>query len=79
MQRLRDEAHRFAIAYHQRLRRRRSLTSILEEIPGIGPKRRQALLKHFGSVEAIRRASLEELATVEGMNKPVARKVQDFL
>jgi excinuclease ABC subunit C len=79
MQRLRDEAHRFAIAYHQRLRRRQGLASRLEEIPGIGPKRRRALLKRFGSVEAIRQASLEELAMVEGMNKSVARKVHDFL
>ena len=79
MQRLRDEAHRFAIAYHRRLRRRQSLTSILEEIPGIGPKRRHALLKRFRSLEAIREASLEELAAVEGMNNNVARKVQEFL
>lgn len=79
MQRLRDEAHRFAIAYHQRLRRRKSLTSTLEEIPGIGPKRRRALLRHFGSLEAITRASYEELAAVQGMNQAVARKVQEVL
>jgi excinuclease ABC subunit C len=79
MQRVRDEAHRFAITYHQRLHRRQSLTSILEEIPGVGPKRRQALLKHFRSLEAIREASLDELAAVRGMNKTVARKVQEFL
>ncbi len=79
MQRLRDEAHRFAIAYHRRLRRRESLMSSLEEIPGIGPRRRQALLRRFGSVEAIRQASLDELATVEGMNRTVARRVQEYL
>jgi len=79
MQRLRDEAHRFAIAYHRRLRRREGLTSTLEEIPGVGPKRRQALLKRFGSVEAMRQASLEELTAVEGMNRTVARKVREFL
>jgi len=79
MQRLRDEAHRFAVSYHQRLRGRRSLASTLEEIPGIGPKRRRALLKRFGSVEAISNASLEELAAVKGMNRSVARKVQDLL
>jgi excinuclease ABC subunit C len=79
MQRLRDEAHRFAITYHQRLRHRQSLTSSLEEVPGIGPKRRRALLKRFGSVEAIRQASLEELATVQGMNRTVARNVQELL
>lgn len=79
MQRLRDEAHRFALAYHQKLRRRRSLASLLEEIPGIGPKRRKALLKQFGSLETIRQATLQELAAVEGMNEVVAQEVQDFL
>ncbi len=79
MQRLRDEAHRFALGYHQKLRRRRSLATLLEEIPGIGPKRRRALLKQFGSLEAIRQASLQELAAVEGMNEVVAQKVRDFL
>lgn len=79
MQRLRDEAHRFALGYHQKLRRRGGLATILEEIPGIGPKRRRALLKQFGSLEAIRQASLQELAAVEGMNEAVAQKVVDFL
>ncbi len=79
MQRVRDEAHRFAIAYHRRLRRRQGLASTLEGIPGIGPKRRRALLKRFGSMEAIRQAKLEELAAVEGMNKTVALKVQELL
>lgn len=79
MQRIRDEAHRFAIGYHQKLRRKGSLTSILEEIPGVGSKRRKALLKHFGSLEAIRQASLQELAEVEGMNEIVAARVQEFL
>lgn len=79
MQNLRDEAHRFAISYHQRLRRRQGLTSVLEEVPGIGPKRRRTLLKRFGSVEAIRRATLEELSTVQGMNKTVACKLQEYL
>jgi excinuclease ABC subunit C len=79
MQHVRDEAHRFAISYHKRLRRREGLSSVLEEIPGIGPKRRQALLKRFGSVEAIRKASLDDLATVDGMNETVARRVQEYL
>ena len=79
MQRLRDEAHRFALVYHQKLRRRRGLATLLEEIPGIGPKRRKALLKQFGSLEAIRQASLQELAAVEGMNEVVAQKARDFL
>lgn len=79
MQHVRDEAHRFAISYHQRLRRRERLSSVLEEIPGIGPKRRQALLRRFGSVEDIRKASLDDLATVEGMNRTVARRVREYL
>ncbi len=79
LQRLRDEAHRFALGYHQKLRRKGGLASLLEEIPGVGPKRRRALLRHFGSLEAVRQASLEELAAVEGMNEAVAKKVRDFL
>jgi excinuclease ABC subunit C len=79
LQRIRDEAHRFAIGYHRKLRAKKSLTSILEEIPGIGPKRRQALLKHFGSVEAIRQASVEELAAVKGMTRKAAEMVREYL
>jgi excinuclease ABC subunit C len=79
LQRVRDEAHRFAIGYHRRLRTKKSLASILEEIPGIGPKRRQALLKHFGSIEAIRQASVEELAAVKGMTRKAAETVRENL
>ena len=79
MQRIRDEAHRFALHYHRRLREKKALTSTLEEIPGIGPKRRQALLKHFGSLEGIRQASLEELAAVPGMSRAAAQQVKEFL
>ena len=79
LQRVRDEAHRFAIGYHRRLREKKGLTSILDEIPGIGPKRRQALLKHFGSVDAIRVASIEELAEVQGMSRGVAERVKEYL
>jgi excinuclease ABC subunit C len=79
MQRIRDEAHRFALQYHRRLREKKTLTSTLEEIPGIGPKRRQALLKHFGSLEGIRQASLEELAAVAGMSRAAAQQVKEFL
>ncbi len=79
VQRIRDEAHRFAIT-HQRTRRQKStLTSVLEEIPGIGPRRRQALLKHFGSLEAIRQASVEELAAVPGMTRAAAEQVKTNL
>jgi len=79
LQRVRDEAHRFAIGYHRQLRKRMGLASQLDEIEGIGPKRRQALLKHFGSLEAIREASIEELAAVKGMNRKIAERVKEQL
>ena len=79
VQRIRDEAHRFAIT-HQRVRRQKSgFLSVLDEVPGIGPRRRQALLKHFGSLEAIRQASLEELASVPGMTRAVAERLKACL
>ena len=79
LQRIRDEAHRFAISYHRQLRKREGLTSTLDEIPGIGAKRRQALLRHFGSLEAVREASVDQLAGVKGMNREVAQRVKEFL
>ena len=79
LQRIRDEAHRFALGYHRKLRAKKSLASILEEISSIGPKRRQALLKHFGSIEAIRQASVEELAAVKGMTRKAAEMVRENL
>lgn len=79
LQRLRDEAHRFAVTYHRQRREKAGLGSVLDEIPGIGPKRKRALLRHFGSLEGIRRASLEELCRVEGMNKAVALKIKEAL
>ncbi len=79
VQRIRDEAHRFALQYHRRLREKRTLTSTLEEIPGIGPKRRQALLKHFGSLESIREATVEELMAVPGMTRRAAEQVKEYL
>ncbi len=79
LQRIRDEAHRFALGYHRQLRAKKGLASILEEIPGIGPKRRQALLKHFGSIDAIRQASVEELAAVKGMTRKAAKIVRENL
>jgi excinuclease ABC subunit C len=79
VQRIRDEAHRFAIT-HQRVRRQKSVfLSALDEVPGIGPRRRQALLKHFGSLEAIRQASLEELASVPGMTRAIAERLKACL
>ena len=79
IQRLRDEAHRFAITHHRQLRGRHSVSSALETIPGVGDKRRRALLTHFRSVEALRAASLEEIAAVPGMNRPAAENVWNFL
>ena len=79
LQRARDEAHRFAISYHRRLRSKESITSALDYISGIGPRRKKALLKKFGSLEAIRDASLEELSQTEGITPALARKVKDFL
>ncbi|MBA7699159.1 UvrABC system protein C [subsurface metagenome] len=79
LQRLRDEAHRFALGYHQKIRRRQTFASALDSIPGIGPRRKRALLKQFGSVQAIREAPLEELATARGMSKNLAQKVKEYL
>ncbi|MCH8029028.1 MAG: excinuclease ABC subunit UvrC [Candidatus Dadabacteria bacterium] len=76
---IRDEAHRFAITYHKKLRKKRSFTSELDLIPGIGPKRKQALLRRFGNTRAIARASTEELSKLPGMNKESARLIKERL
>jgi excinuclease ABC subunit C len=79
LQRGRDEAHRFAISYHHKLRRKGFITSALDNIPGIGPKRRRALLKKFGSVKAIKEAPLEQLSQTEGITPALAKKIKDEL
>ncbi len=79
VQRIRDEAHRFGITYHRQLRGKSSIRSKLDDIPGIGTRRRQALLRRFGSLEAIRQASIEELAAVPGMNRKVAEQLKTEL
>ncbi len=76
--RIQDEAHRFAIEYHRLLRSKGQVHSILDDIEGIGPARRKALLRAFGSAEAIRDASLEELAGAPSMNRPAAERVYSF-
>ncbi len=76
--RIQDEAHRFAIEYHRSLRGKGSVHSILDDIPGIGPKRRKALMRAFASLEEIREADMETLRAVEGMNEGSARAVYDF-
>ena len=79
LQRARDEAHRFAISYHRRLRHKEGITSALDYITGIGPRRKRALLKKFGSIEAIKDASLEELSQTQGITLALAQKVKNFL
>jgi excinuclease ABC subunit C len=79
LQRVRDEAHRFALGYHRKLRQKESIASALDSVPGIGPKRRKALLKKFGSVRSIREASLEELSQVPGITGNVAEKIKEYL
>ena len=79
LQRIRDEAHRFGITYHRSLRNKRGLASQLDAIPGIGPHRRKALLIHFGSLEKIRAAPVEEILTVQGMTRAAAQKLKEQL
>ena len=79
VQRARDEAHRFAIAYNRKLRRKKGLRSTLDEIPGIGTKRRRALLRRFGSLDAIREASIDDIAAVPGMTRRAAEQVKAYL
>ena len=79
VQRVRNEAHRFGIIHHRTLRGKASIHSQLEDIPGVGPARRKALLKAFGSLKAIRAAGVEELAAVPGMNRAAAEAVQAWV
>lgn len=79
IQHIRDEAHRFAITYHRKRLARRNLVSVLDHLEGMGPKRRAALWKRFGSLDAMRQASVEDLAAVESMNRVVAERVHGFL
>lgn len=79
LQRIRDEAHRFAIAYHRQKRGRRMTESVLEEIPGVGPHRRKALMRQFGSLAKIRRASTEQIAEVPGIGAELAAVIQQRL
>ena len=77
--RMQDEAHRFAITYHRSLRGKRNLASILDDIPGVGEKRKKNLLKHFGSFTRIREASVEQLMETEGINRSVAEEIYRYL
>ena len=79
VQRLRDEAHRFAITFHRQVRAKSAIQSALDTIPGIGPKRKKALLKKFGTVRAIREAEVEEIASTLGFTRALAEKVKEGL
>jgi len=79
VQRIRDEAHRFAITFHRKLRSNRSVASQLDLIPGIGPTRKKYLIKHFGSISKIRAASMEEIKAVPGMSEKLANTVKEYI
>ncbi|MFO7765436.1 MAG: excinuclease ABC subunit UvrC [Pelovirga sp.] len=79
LQRLRDEAHRFAISFHRKLRRKQGLRSDLDQVAGIGPARRKALLKHFGSLKRLRAAGIKEIEQVPGISRAVAQRLVDAL
>ena len=79
VQRIRDEAHRFAITSHRKLRTKEGLASRLEAIPGVGPAKRKLLLNHFGSIQDIQQASIEELIAVPGISEKLALAIKSQL
>ena len=79
LQNIRDESHRFAIDFHRKLKRKNTLHSKLDDIPGIGPKRRKNLLKHFGSLTLLERATTEEIMQVPGIPLGIASEIKRFL
>lgn len=79
LQAVRDEAHRFAVEYHRKIRIKRSTSSVLDEIPGVGPKRKQGLLKHFGSVKRLKEASVEDIAAVPSIPRALAQTIYTAL
>jgi excinuclease ABC subunit C len=79
LRRLRDEAHRFAVSYHRKLRSHRTFKSVLDNLPGIGPSRKRNLIKKYGSVAGIRRASISDLAQVININEALARQIKELL
>jgi excinuclease ABC subunit C len=79
VQRIRDEAHRFAITYHRDVRSKRALHSELDDVPGVGSTRKKALLKRFGSVRRIREASVEEVAATPGIPRTLAEQIKSHL
>jgi excinuclease ABC subunit C len=79
LMRIRDEAHRFAITFHKKLRGKRALVSELDGVPGIGAKRKKELIKHFGSISKIKEGSVDEIASVAGLNKKLAEELKKHL
>lgn len=79
LRRLRDEAHRFALSFHRKIRDKRMVGSAIEEIPGIGPRRKRLLLRTFGSVAGVRKATVEEIAAVPTMTRRLAEQVREYL
>lgn len=78
LQQVRDESHRFAITYHRKLRSDNISESSLDDIPGIGKKRKINILKEFGTMDKVKNASVEELAKIKGMNEKVATNVYEY-
>ena len=76
--RIQDEAHRFAIEYHRSLRGKEQVKSILDDIPGIGPSRRKAIMKHFMDIEAVKNAGVDELMEVSGITQTVAQNIFNY-
>lgn len=76
--RLQDEAHRFAIEYHKNLRGKTQIRSVLDDIKGVGPERRKALMRHFKDIQKIKEASLEELTQVDSITEKVAEEIYRF-
>ena len=79
LQAIRDESHRFALTYHRKLRKRRTLASELDDITGVGPARRRALLRHFSSLKRVKAAEVAEVAAVEGIGPKLAKQIHDAL
>ena len=79
LQRVRDEAHRFALSYHHKRHKRQAFASALDAVPGIGDKRKHALLQQFGSVKGIQEASVEELASARGITEGLARRIKQYV
>jgi excinuclease ABC subunit C len=79
VQRIRDEAHRFAITYHRDLRRKASVRSKIDSLPGVGPRRRGALLRVFGSMKRVREAPVEQIAAVPGIGPALAARIKAHL